>query len=141
MLLACPLAYKGVVKIADNATTIKAGAMLDCTNVTSVDLPKSMVKFSFREFSKMSQLETLNLRNISPVVTAKNKSEGVLVIQVANPKVKVNVPKAALKDYKKALVVTEGEYFENSPKAIIPYSVKSTEMVTTKHLSGVNTFK
>ena len=141
VLLACPLAYDGAVKVADNATTIKAGAMFGCANVTSVDLPESMEKFSFREFSKMPQLESINLRNASPVVTAKNKNEGVLVIQVANPKVKVNVPKSALKDYKKALVVAEGEYFENSPKATIPYAVRYSEMVTTKNLSGVKSFK
>lgn len=141
VLLACPLAYEGAVKVADNATTIKAGAMFGCANVISVDLPESMEKFSFREFSKMPQLESINLRNATPVVTAKSKNEGVLVIQVANPKVKVNVPKSALKDYKKALVVAEGEYFENSPKATIPYAVKSSEMVTTKNLSGVKSFK
>ena len=141
VLLACPLAYEGAVKVADNATTIKAGAMFGCANVISVDLPESMEKFSFREFSKMPQLESINLRNATPVVTAKSKNEGVLVIQVANPKVKVNVPKSALKDYKKALVVAEGEYFENSPKATIPYAVKSGEMVTTKNLSGVKSFK
>ena len=140
VLLACPLAYEGVVKVADNATTIKAGAMYGCTNITAVDLPGSMEKFSFREFSKMPQLGSINMRNTVPVVTAKNKSEGVFVILVANPKVKVNVPKDALKDYKKALVVEEGEYFENSPKATIPYSVKSTEMITIKNLSGVKSF-
>ena len=141
VLLACPLAYEGAVKVADNATTIKAGAMFGCANVTSVDLPESMEKFSFREFSKMPQLESINLRNATPVVTAKNKNEGVLVIQIANAKVKVNVPKSALKDYKKALVVAEGEYFENSPKATIPYAVKTSEMVATKNLSGVKSFK
>lgn len=141
VLLACPLAYEGAVKVADNATTIKAGAMFGCTNVTSVDLPESMEKFSFREFSKMSQLGCINVRNATPIVTAKSKNEGVLVIQVANPKIKVNVPKAALKDYKKALVVADGEYFENSPKAAIPYIVKFGEMVTAKNLSGVKSFK
>ena len=141
VLLACPLAYEGAVKVADNATTIKAGAMLECTKVTSVDLPESMEKFSFREFGKMSQLECINVRNATPFVTAKNKNEGVLVILVANPKVKVNVPKTALKEYKKALVVADGEYFENSPKATIPYTVKTSEMVTTKNLSGVKSFE
>lgn len=141
VLLACPLAYEGAVKVADNATIIKAGAMFGCTNITSVDLPETMEMFSFREFSKMQNLENINMRSMTPVVTAKTKSEGVLVIQVANPKVKVNVPKDALKDYKKALVVAEGEYFENSPKATIPYAVKATEMVTAKNLSGVKSFK
>lgn len=141
VLLACPLAYEGAIKVADNATTIKARAMYGCTNVTSVDLPETMELFSFREFSKMQKLENLNIRNTTPIVTAKNKNAGVFVIQVANPKIKVNVPKAALRDYKKALVVTEGEYFENSPKATIPYAIKATEMVTTKNLSGVKSFK
>ena len=60
---------------------------------------------------------------------------------MANPTVKVNVPKAALKDYKKALAVADGEYFENSPKATIPYAVMSGGMVTAKNLSGVKSFK
>lgn len=141
VLLACPLAYGGAVKVADNATTIKAGAMMECTKVTAVDIPETMEKFSFREFSKMPLLESISLRSASPIVTAKSKDEGLLVIQVANPTVKVNVPKAALKDYKKALVVADGEYFENSPKATIPYAVKASEMVTAKNLSGVKSFK
>lgn len=141
VLLACPLAYEGAVKVADNATTIKAGAMLECTKVTAVDIPETMEKFSFREFSKMPLLESISLRSASPIVTAKSKDEGVFVIQVANPTVKVNVPKAALKDYKKALVVADGEYFENSPKATIPYAVMSGGMVTAKNLSGVKSFK
>ena len=141
VLLACPLAYRGAVKVADNATTIKAGAMLECTKITAVDIPETMEKFSFREFSKMSQLESISLRSASPIVTAKSKDEGVFVILVANPTVKVNVPKAALKDYKKALAVADGEYFENSPKATIPYAVMSGGMVTAKNLSGVKSFK
>lgn len=141
VLLACPMAYEGAVKVADHATTIKAGAMLECTKVTAVDLPETMEKFSFREFSKMSRLESINLRSATPVVTAKSNREGVFVLLVANPKVKVNVPKAALKDYKKALVTFDGEYFENSPKATIPYAVKASEMVTAKNLSGVKSFK
>ena len=115
--------------------------MFGCANVTSVDLPESMEKFSFREFSKMSLLESISLRSASPIVTAKSKDEGVFVILVANPTVKVNVPKAALKDYKKALAVADGEYFENSPKATIPYAVMSGGMVTAKNLSGVKSFK
>ena len=141
VLLACPMAYEGAVKVADHATTIKAGAMLECTKVTTVDLPETMEKFSFREFSKMSRLESINLRSATPVVTAKSNREGFFVLLVANPKVKVNVPKAALKDYKKALVTSDGEYFENSPKAAIPYAVKASEMVTAKNLSGVKSFK
>lgn len=141
VLLACPLAYEGAVKVAETATTIKAGALQGCKGITSVDLPATMVKFSFREFSKMPLLVTINIRSTVPVVTAKSKSEGVFVLQTANPKVKVNVPKAALKEYKKTLVAVEGEYMENSPKATIPYFVKSTEMVTVKNLSGVESFK
>lgn len=141
VLLACPLAYEGGIKVADNTTVIKAGAMLNCTGITAIDLPETLEKFSFREFSKMAQLQTINIRNTTPVITAKNKAGGVLVLQVANPKVKVNVPMVSLKDYKKTLVATEGEYMENSPKATIPYFVKSTEMITTKNLSGVKSFQ
>lgn len=141
VLLACPLAYEGALKVADNATIIKAGAMLGCTGITSIDLPETLEKFSFREFCKMTRLQTINLRNTKPVTTAKDKNGAVFVLQTANPKVRVNVPTASLKDYKKALVATEGEYFENSPKATIPYFVKSTEMVTTQNLLGVKSFK
>ena len=140
VLLACPLAYQGAVKVADSTTTIKAGAMIGCTNITSVDLPRTMELFSFREFSKMPQLESINIRSTKPAVTAKNGNEAVFVIQVANPKVKVNVPSAVLKDYKQALVAMEGEYFENSPKATIPFAVKTGEMVSAKNLSGVKSF-
>lgn len=141
VLLACPLSYEGAIKVADNANIIKSGSMFGCTGITSIDLPETMEKLSFREFSKMSQLQTINIRNTNPIITAKSKSGDAFILQVANPKVRVNVPKTALKDYKKALVVTEGEYMENSPKATIPYFVNSTEMVTTKNLSGVKSFK
>lgn len=140
VLLACPLAYHGAVRVAENTTTIKAGALMGCTHVTAVDLPVSMARFSFREFSKMPLLEYINLRNPTPIVTAKNQYDSVFVLKVANPNVKVNVPKDALKHYKNALVVTEGEYFENSPSAIIPFAVQSSEMVTAKNLSGVKSF-
>lgn len=137
VLLACPLAYEGSLKVADTATIIKAGAMIGCTGITSIDLPEKMEKISFREFSKMSRLESIMFRNASPIITAKCNNGEVFVLQVANPDVKVTVPKAGLNDYKKALVQTEGEYLENSPKAQTPYLVKANEMINKKNLKGV----
>lgn len=137
VLLACPLAYEGSIKVAGTATIIKAGAMIGCTGITSIDLPATMEKLSFREFSKMSRLESITFRNASPIITAKNNNGEVFVLQVANPDVKVTVPKVGLNDYKKALVQTEGEYFENSPKAQTPYFVKANEMINKKNLKGV----
>lgn len=137
VLLACPLAYEGGLKVASTATIIKAGALIGCTGITEIDLPENMEKISFREFSKMSRLECITFRNASPIITAKNNDGEVFVLQVANPDIKVNVPKNGLNDYKKALVQTEGEYFENSPKAETPYLVQSNEVITKKNLKGV----
>lgn len=141
VLLACPLAYEGLVKVAENTSIIRAGAMIGCVGITSIELPETMEKFSFREFSKMSQLQTINIRNSIPAKTARYRDGEVFILQLANQKAKVNVPKSALKEYKNKIVVTEGEFYENSSNATTPYLVKSAEMATAKNLYGVRIFK
>ncbi|MCF0196016.1 MAG: hypothetical protein HUK03_02025 [Bacteroidaceae bacterium] len=75
----------------------------------------------------------MNIRNPKPVLTARKAGAETLVIQIANPKLKINVPKAGLTEYKKALVAEEGEYTEHSTKATIPYMLGKGNMATTKN--------
>lgn len=140
VMLACPLNYGETVKVAEGTTTIKAGAMIHCKGTTAVDLPASLSKMSFREFSGMLGLQSLTFRAEKPIITAKDKEGKHFVIQLANDKVKIAVPKSGLKGYKSAIVSKEGEYMENSPKATVPYTVKAAELAGAKNFTGVKTF-
>ena len=141
VLLACPLGYEGQLKVADGVTTVKAGAMIGCKGLTSVELPASLAVMSFREFSKMQALQSVTFRAEKPIVTAKDKDGEHFVIQLPNGGVNIFVPKSGLKDYKNAIVSKDGEYMENSPKAVVPYAVKATELANAKNFTGVKTLK
>ena len=138
-LYGCPRAYKGAVMVVEGTKNITHGAFIDCKEITKVDLPESLVSLSFREFSRMPLLEEIIFRGNSPVVTAKGKSGTLFLLQVANKKVKIKVPKSAKKKYKAALVQTTGEYTELNGGA--PYLVELNDMPSAKNISGVKNFK
>lgn len=137
VLLACPMAFEGAVKVADGTTTIKADALSACKGITSIDFPASLSRLSFRELGRLPKLESVTFRAPEPIMTAKNKDGEYFVLQTSNPKLKVNVPKSSLKAYKKAIVAKEAEYMVISPNATIPYTVKASELVNQKSFNGV----
>lgn len=138
-LLSCPRSYMGMVKVADGTEAVKIGALADCVNVTQVDLPRSMSVISFREFNRMSNLQNITLRAETPMTTARKGAADVLIFQVANPNVKIVVPKQSVKAYKTAFAKEEGEYLEKSAKATTPYQVLGTELINLKNIIGVKT--
>lgn len=146
VLLGCPRAFTGAVKVAEGTKSIYWGALADCTGITSVDLPASLTSLSFREFARMEQLTTIVMRNEKPLMTAKSGHKEVFLLKVVNPKqMELQVPKSAQKAYKNALCSAEGEYTElsaNIPEgvspehAVIPLQVKATELLTKKQVKG-----
>lgn len=146
ILLGCPRAFTGAVKVAEGTTSVYWGALADCVGITSVDLPASLTSLSFREFARLDRLTTLVMRGEKPLMTAKSGNKEVFLLEVANPQqVELQVPKAVQKAYKNALCSEEGEYTEiptNIPEgvspehAVIPLQVKATELLTKKQVKG-----
>lgn len=146
ILLGCPRAFDGAVKVAEGTTTIYWGALADCLNITSVDLPASLKSLSFREFARLEQLTTIVMRGEKPLMTAKLGTKEVFLLKVVNPQqVELQVPKSAQKEYKNTLCSEEGEYTEipgNIPEgvspehAVIPLQVKAGELLTKKQVKG-----
>lgn len=137
-LYGCPRAYKGVLKIAEGTQTITRGALVDCTDITRVDMPESLTTMSFREFSRMASLGEIIFRSEKPVATAVDEGIKVFLLQVANPEVKIIVPKAAQKTYQNALVVQKGEYMESN--GTIPFIVNSDQLPKADNVKGVKNF-
>ena len=145
ILLGCPRAFDGAVKVAEGTTTIYWGALADCLSITSVDLPASLKSLSFREFARLEQL-TIVIRGEKPLMTAKLGTKEVFLLKVVNPQqVELQVPKFAQKEYKNTLCSEEGEYTEipgNIPEgvspehAVIPLQVKAGELLTKKQVKG-----
>ena len=138
VLYGCPRAYKGVLKVAEGTKSITAGALIDCKGITRVDFPTTLTAMSFRELSRMEQLNEVILRNEQPMVTAKKGAEEILLLQVANTDVKIVVLKSAKKIYKKALVQEKGEYTEIGGNT--PYVVELNMLPLAKNVVGVKNF-
>lgn len=146
VLLGCPRAFAGAVKVAEGTTAVYWGALADCTGITSVDLPASLESLSFREFARLEQLTTIVMRGEKPLMTAKSGGKEVFLLKVANPlQIALQVPKPAQKEYKNTLCSEEGEYTEipgNIPEgvspeyAVIPLQVKAGELLTKKQVKG-----
>lgn len=138
-LYGCPRAYKGAVKVAEGTKNITQGAFIDCKGITKADFPASLTTLSFREFSRMEQLQEIIFRGEEPIMTAKGKSGEQFLLHVTNKKVVIIVPKSAKKKYKAALVQTTGEYTELN--GTTPYLVESDRMPGVKNIKGVNKFQ
>lgn len=138
ILYGCPRAYKGTLKVAEGTAKITKGALIDCVELTSVDLPESLETMSFREFSRMALLDNIIFRGEKPILTAMCKGEGVFLLQVANPKVEIVVPKKSRKNYRDALVKQEGEYTEMDDA--IPFVIDADELPDAMKVKGVKNF-
>lgn len=139
-LYGCPRSFNGNLKIKEGTEVITKGALIDCSNITLIDFPSTMKSFSFRETSRMTQLETIVFRGNVPVKTAYNGSDGKFVLQVANAEVKVVVPSNSKKEYKSALVKDGGEFTESAGADGTPYIVKVDEMPKEGNIIGVKNF-
>ena len=137
-LYGCPRAYKGCLRVSEGTKRVMAGALVDCKRITRVDLPASLEAMSFREFSRMDGLEEIIFRGDAPVMTAGKGGEEVFLLQVANPEVKVVVPKDAVKAYEAELAQERGEYVELEGEAVA--FVEMDELPKRKNVVGVKNF-
>lgn len=138
ILYACPRSYSGKVKVEEGTEQITPGALIDCLNISYIDFPSTLVSLSFRETSRMKNLETIVMRPAEPLETAFNGGKGKFLLQVANEKVVIVVLSSSKKAYESALANEAGEYSE-TPSGV-PYQVSIQEMPTKKNLNGVKNF-
>lgn len=138
VLYGCPRAYEGKIRIAEGTKKITKGAFVDCLAIIRIDIPETVVSLSFREFSRMKNLNEIIFRSVTPLNTAMENGEEVFLLQVANPEVKVVVPKTAKKAYKEALVQHSGEFTELD--GTLPFTVEPVQLPKSKNVVGVKTF-
>jgi hypothetical protein len=137
-LYACPRAYSRKVKIQEGTETITPGALMDCLEVTYIDFPSTVQSLSFRETSRMNNLDTIVMRPTNPIKTAYIGGDGKFLLQVANEKVAIVIPASSKKAYVSALADEAGEYSESTTG--VPYIVTAQQMPTKKNLKGVKNF-
>lgn len=140
VLYGCPRAYTGRLEIKEGTETVTNGALIDCTGITEVDFPASIKKLSFRETSRMKELEKITFRGSSPVNTAYKGKEGKFVIQTANDNVRIVVLNSSKKEFKSLLVQEAGEFSETSDSNGACYAVRAEEMPKAKNIVGVKSF-
>lgn len=140
VLYGCPRAYKGRIEIKEGTETVTNGALIDCTGITEIDFPASIKKLSFRETSRMKELEQITFRGNSPVNTAYKGTEGKFVIQTANADVRITVLNSSKKEFKSLLVQEAGEYSETPDSNGTRYAVRAEELPKAKNIVGVKGF-
>ena len=137
-LYCCPRAYSGKLTVKEGTETIIRGALLDCTEITGVDLPATLKKMSFRETSHMKQLQLICLRMPKPIVTAYSENgKAIMLFQVANSQVVLNVAKESKNRFKDKLVDDGGNYSETHEENAIVYTLKASQLLSKKNLVGV----
>ena len=137
-LFACPRAYSGIVSVKEGTLKILSGALVDCVNVAVIDLPSTIESVSFRETSRMKDLETIIIRRLNPITTGYINGEGKFFFQLANPGVSIIVDSSVKERYLTDRATSAGEYSE-SP-AGVPYMVLQSELPTKKSFKGVKNF-
>lgn len=137
-LFACPRDYAGKVKVNEGVTKVLDGALIDCLAVTSIDLPSTIQSISFRETSRMKNLENIILRGETPIITGYIKGTGKFFFQLANPKASIIVLSSAKDKYISELATIAGEYSESVGD--VPYMVSVSELPTKKNIKGVKNF-
>ena len=140
ILYGCPRSYSGILKVKEGTETVSANALIDCPHITLIDFPETIKSFSFRETSRMAELETIVFRGETPVKTAYKGKEGKFLLQVANTGVKIVVPANSKKIYKSALVKDEGEFSETLDANNTPFLVKREQMAKEGNITGVKNF-
>lgn len=150
ILLGCPRAYSGKLNVPEGTTNIRWRALIDCPDITEIDLPASLKILSYREFSRMKHLTQIIMRSEIPILTANTNGQKVFLLQIADHlKVKLIVPKTAQSAYKDALCCADGEYSEISANAseevspeysLVPLIVKSGNLISKGYITGVKNF-
>lgn len=135
ILYGCPRAYKGELKVSAQTNKITKGALIDCIGITKIDLPDSITSMSFRELSRMPNLEEIIFRGMSPIKTAQNNGNEVFLLQVENANVKISVPKNARNEFKNTMIQQTGEYTELDDET--PYFVEKEKMPNIKNIKGI----
>lgn len=138
ILYACPRAYAGKVKIKEGTETVVPGALIDCMDITYIDFPASLASLSFRETSRMNNLDTIVMRPVAPVMTAYIQEDGKFLLQIANKDVTIVIPSDAKKAYGAAWAEVAGEYTETISG--IPYVVTAQQMPSKKSLKVEKNF-
>lgn len=136
-LYGCPRAHAGKLAVKEGTEKITTGALIDCANLTDVDIPASVTTMSFREFSRDKALQSVTFHHDSPLKTAFLDGKGLFLLMVANPNVKINVPDLSKKLYKAALVQQPGEYKETANADAIAYQVAATQLPNQKNIIGL----
>ena len=139
-LYGVPRAYEGVLRVKDGTETITSGALADCAALTTVCFPASVRTLSFRETSGIPGLTEIVFRGEEPPVTAYLSGKGCFLMQVANPSLKIYVPKKAEKRYRELLAAEPGEYAESAEAGSIPYKVSADELPDKKTVKGLKNF-
>ena len=140
VLYGVPRAMAGKLKVADGTKSITAGAIADCTMLSSIDLPATVTDLPMRELSELGGLDTLVLRSAMPMTTGYLNGKGMLVLQVANPKIHIAVPHGSKKAYLSALAVEQGEYTKDTKAGSIAYTIMTAQLPTAKSIEGVKSF-
>lgn len=150
-LLGCPRGYSGKINIPEGTSSIRWGALIDCPNISVVDLPTSLSALSFREFSRMKHLTQIIMRSEKPILTACFGEQKIFLLTIAdNQNIKLMVPKSAQNAYKEAIYFASGEYTEisaNIPQdlspeyALIPLTVKSENILNKSDIKGIKNFE
>lgn len=112
--------------------------MIDCVNVTAIDIPASVVNVSFRETSRMKNLEFIVLRAAKPIDTGFINGNGKFFFELMNPNTQIVVQASSKKLYENALAVDAGEYSDS--KTCIPFVVNQGQLPTKKNIKGVKNF-
>jgi len=137
VLYGCPRAYEKSIKVPEGTEKITQGAFIDCYKIRKIDLPQTLTSISFREFSRIQDLEEIVLRASDPIITAKELGkQEVFMLQVANNTVKLIVPKKSIKIYKKVIATNPGEYSEKDSDQL--YTVSQEQILNQKNLTGVS---
>lgn len=150
-LLACPRGRQGKVKVNEGTEVVYQGAFIDCPLVTAVDLPASLKMISYREFSRMKNLENISMRAEEPIKTAVKAGQEVFLFKVASANVTLSVPKKLAKAYKNAMTAEAGEYTElqgifgkqgnSSSLTSVPMTLHADEVLPVKAIKGVKKFE
>lgn len=136
-LYGVPRAYEGKLTIKEGTTTITNGALIDCPLITCIDVPSSVTTLSFRETSRMYNLSEIIFRAEKPIATAYLDGDGIFLLQVANPNVKITVGKESKKTYVAELTITPGEFCESDEEGQVPYVVAEGQLPSIKNINGV----
>lgn len=147
-LLCVPRAVKGALVVPEGVKEIMWGALIDCPAVTDVDFPASLSILSFRELSRMPLLKSVTLRGERVLKTACLNRQDTTLFVVSNPEVQLLVPKKVLKDYSKALTLSEQEFTEiashkpqgyDDATAIVPYFIRKEQMIKKDNIKQIST--